>query len=95
MRFLHVENARHIENYRVRLEFNDGTHGIVDLSDSLDGPIFEPLKNLDYFKRFRLEGHTLAWENWSRFCPRIFEVKKRIFKGVTEARHEPPDGTHS
>jgi hypothetical protein len=46
MRFLHVEDAEHIENYTVRLEFNDGTHGIVDLSNSLDGPIFEPLKNL-------------------------------------------------
>ena len=34
MRFLHVEDTRHIENYRVRLEFNDGTHGIVDLSDT-------------------------------------------------------------
>jgi hypothetical protein len=75
MRFLHVENARHIENYRVRLEFNDGTHGVVDLSDSLDGPIFEPLENFDYFKRFRLEGHTLAWENGADFAPEYLKSK--------------------
>lgn len=75
MRFLHVEDARHIENYSVRLEFNDGTHGIVDLSDSLDGPVFEPLKNLDYFKRFRLEGHTLAWENGADFAPEYLKSK--------------------
>jgi hypothetical protein len=80
MRFLHVENARHIENYRVRLEFNDDTHGIVDLSDSLDGPIFEPLKNLDYFKRFRLEGHTLAWENGADFAPEYLKSKSECLR---------------
>ena len=94
MRFLHVEDARHIENYRVRLEFNDGTHGIVDLSDSLDGTIFEPLKNLDYFKRFRLEGHTLTWENGANFAPEYLKSKSERLRAL-EARHEPPDGTHS
>jgi hypothetical protein len=59
----------------VRLEFNDGTHGIVDLSDSLDGPVFEPLKNLDYFKRFKLEGHTLAWENGADFAHEYLKSK--------------------
>jgi len=75
MRFIHLKDAEHIENYRVRLELNDGTYGIVDLSDSLDGPVFEPLKNLDYFKRFRLEGHTLAWENGADFAPEYLKSK--------------------
>ena len=78
MRYLHVKDARHIKNYRVRLEFNDGTHGVVDLSDSLDGPIFEPLKNLDYFKRFRLEGHTLTWENGADFAPEYLKSKSEV-----------------
>jgi hypothetical protein len=80
MRFLHVEDARHIENYSVRLEFNDGTYGIVDLSDSLDGQVFEPLKNLDYFKRFRLEGHTLAWENGADFAPEYLKSKSECLR---------------
>ena len=95
MGFLHVKDAEHIENYRVRLEFNDGTHGIVDLSDSLDGPVFEPLKNLDYFKRFRLEGHTLAWENGADFAPEYLKSKSECFRGLAEARHELSDCTHS
>jgi hypothetical protein len=80
MRFLHVKDAEHIENYRVRLEFNDGTYGIVDLSDSLDGTVFEPLKNLDYFKRFRLEGHTLAWENGADFAPEYLKLKSECLR---------------
>jgi hypothetical protein len=78
MRFLHVENARHIENYRVRLEFNDGTHRVVDLSDSLDEKIFESLKNLDCFKMFRLEGHKLAWENGADFAPEYLKSKSEV-----------------
>jgi len=80
MRFLHVEDARHIENYSVRLEFNDGTHGIVYLSDSLDGQVFELLKNLDYFKRFRLEGHTLAWEYCADFAPEYLKLKSESLR---------------
>jgi hypothetical protein len=53
----------------VHLWFNDGTHGEVDLSSHLEGPIFEPLRDVNFFKRFRLEGHTLAWENGADFAP--------------------------
>jgi hypothetical protein len=80
MGLLHVKDAEHIENYRVRLEFHDGTYGIVDLSDSLDGPVFEPLKNLDYFKRFRSEGHTLAWENGADFAPEYLKLKSECLR---------------
>ena len=61
--------------YRVRLEFNDGTHGVVNLSDSFDGQIFKPLKNLDYFKSFKLEGNTLTWENEADFATEYLKSK--------------------
>ena len=67
--FLHIEDALYIGGHRVYLKFNDGTEGEVDLSESLDGPIFEPLRNVQYFKSFSLEGHTLAWPNGADFAP--------------------------
>jgi len=66
---LHVVRAEYLDGFRVRLWFNDDTHGVADLSDALNGPIFEPLKSIDYFKQFRLEGHTLAWDNGADFAP--------------------------
>ena len=42
--FLHVTNARYLEDYKVEVSFNDGRKGIADLTDALKGPIFEPLK---------------------------------------------------
>ena len=67
--FIHVEQARYIDNYRVWLSFNDGVAGEVDLSSELYGEVFEPLKDLTLFKSFTLEGHTLSWSNGADFAP--------------------------
>ncbi len=66
---LHVVKAEYVADHRVHLWFNNGSEGEVDLAKSLHGPIFAPLKDVDYFRQFRLEGHTLAWENGSDFAP--------------------------
>ncbi|MCH8043712.1 MAG: DUF2442 domain-containing protein [Planctomycetes bacterium] len=66
---LHVTHARHIRDYVVDLTFNDGTIAQVDLSGSLSGPIFEPLRDVEYFKSYSVEGHTLAWPNGADFAP--------------------------
>jgi hypothetical protein len=55
--------------HRIRVRFNDGTDAEVDLSGSLEGPIFQPLRDPEYFRCFRLEGHTLAWPNGADFAP--------------------------
>ena len=67
--FLHVTAAHYLDDYRVRLSFNDGTEFVADLSSSLDGSIFEPLRNVEYFKAFSIVGHTLAWPNGADFAP--------------------------
>jgi Protein of unknown function (DUF2442) len=66
---LHVIRAEYLAGHRVHLWFNDNSDGEVDFQPLLDGPIFEPLKNVDFFKRFRLEGHTLGWNNGADFAP--------------------------
>lgn len=73
--FVHVTKAQYLENYTVWLAFNDGTEGRVDLMPELYGDIFTPLKNVDYFKSFRLEGHTLSWPNGADFAPEFLREK--------------------
>lgn len=67
--FLHITRAEYLANHRLHLWFNDATNGEVDLARSLEGPIFEPLRDMDYFRQFRIEGHTVAWENGADFAP--------------------------
>ncbi len=66
--FIHVTDARHVEAYRVRLSFSDGTIAEVDLQDSLAGPIFGPLGDVAYFKSFSIAGHALGWPNGADFA---------------------------
>ena len=47
---LHVTQAFYLKDYQIEVVFNDGKKGIVDLSESLNGKVFEPLKNLGAFK---------------------------------------------
>ena len=67
--FTHVEQAKYIDGYKVWLSFNDGVQGEIDLSSELYGEVFEPLKDISFFKSFSLEGHTLSWSNGADFAP--------------------------
>ena len=66
---LHVDRAEYVGGHRLHLWFNDGTGGEVDLAEVLTGPIFQPLRDPNFFQTFRLEGHTLAWDNGADFAP--------------------------
>lgn len=66
-----LKSAIHAGGYRVRLEFSDGACGEIDLEDELWGEVFEPIRNLQEFKRFVVhpELHTLTWPNGADFAP--------------------------
>lgn len=67
--FIHVTEAKYRGDYRVWVCFNDGAAGEIDLSSELYGEIFEPLKDKAFFSSFRIEGHTLSWNNGADFAP--------------------------
>lgn len=67
----HVIHAQYKENYKIYFEFKDGKKGIVNLEDYLWGPVFEPLKSIETFKKFKLNisSHTIEWENGADIAP--------------------------
>ena len=73
--FLEVVKAEYLNGYKVKLLFNNGEPKIVDLSQSLNGSVFAPLKDLDYFKKFSIKFNTIEWENGADFAPEyLFEI---------------------
>jgi hypothetical protein len=52
---VHVTSATYVDGYRIQVTFNDGRTGIADLAESLDGPVFENLKNEADFQRFSVD----------------------------------------
>lgn len=73
--FLHVVSVEHLEDYRLRLEFDNGVKKDVDLEDELHGQVFEPLRDLDYFERAAVnpETGTVEWPNGADFAPEFLD----------------------
>ncbi len=67
--FTEVIKAEYVGGYKVKLWFNNNVTKVVDLRSSLKGEVFEPLKDLDFFKRFTIKYNTLEWENGADFAP--------------------------
>ena len=67
--FTEVVRAEYVNNYKIKLWFNNKVTKVVDLLPSLKGIVFEPLKDIDYFKRFKIKYNTLEWENGVDFAP--------------------------
>jgi hypothetical protein len=87
---LEVTCAEYTGGYRIRIEFNNGEAGIVDLSDSLWGPVFEPLRDTETFKRFTLSPvlHTICWDNDADLAPEYL-YEKMIEQASTMAGAGP------
>ena len=75
-----VVEASYKHGYVVRVRFSDGSQGDVNLEDELYGEIFEPLKNLDFFRRVAVhpEFHTLYWPNGADFAPEFLYERVTI-----------------
>lgn len=58
-----VAEANYQSDYRIKLKFNTGEEGVVDLIDIIERyAIAAPLINISEFQKFYLDGWpTLAW----------------------------------
>ena len=61
---LEITTAQYVGGYRIRVRFDTGREGIVDLTDVLWGPMFEPLHDISAFRRFQVSDvlHTICSE---------------------------------
>ena len=74
-----IIEARHVRDHIVWVRFKDGSAGEVDFSADLWGPIFEPLKDVEYFRNFQIaEYGTIAWPNGADIAPEFLYEKAHV-----------------
>jgi hypothetical protein len=81
-----VRDASYISEYKLLLTFEDGSAKIANLEPYLDGEIFEPLKNIGYFKTFRVDHEldTIVWENGADISPDfLYEIGVSVAKSAS------------
>ncbi len=75
-----VTDAQYAHDFTIHVRFSDGTEGDVDLSQELNGELFEPFKYTATFKAFTIhpEFHTLCWPNGADLAPEFLYEKVQI-----------------
>jgi hypothetical protein len=78
-----VVHAEYRGGHRIHLAFNDSSEGTVDFEQWLNGPVFEPLKDPKFFRRFFVEGGTVVWPNGADIAP------ETLYDAAQAARSAP------
>ena len=82
----YVTEAIYVSDYKIKVRFENEEVKIVDLGPHLDGPIFEPLKDITYFRSFEVNSDidTVTWPNSADFSP---EFLYEIGQSISEQNH--------
>src|SRR5690348_2810316 len=93
---LWVTDAKYAGGYRLWLSLSDGTSGEVDLLGRLHGEMFEPLKNLDFFRqvKFNPDMDTVVWPNGANLAPEYLR-EQMVEQGACVADHAPTSGSRA
>lgn len=78
-----VVRAKYDRAFCIHLTFNDDIEATVDFQSWLKGPVFEPLKQPEYFRKFFLDGGTVAWPNGADIAP------ETLYEAAKAARSNP------
>ena len=84
----YVVGARHVKDYQIHVRFDDGTEKVVDLQGELEGEVFEPLKDVEFFKQVRVDhdSDTIVWENGADFAPDfLFAIGTPLAPGAVDS----------
>ena len=64
-----VADTEYISEYKIKVAFTNGIEKIVDCQKYLNGEIFQPLKDIENFKKIFADGWTVSWPNGADIAP--------------------------
>jgi hypothetical protein len=77
---LRITEAKVVGPHILRLAFNDWTLKTVDVFPLLDGPVFAPLQNPEFFARAAWDpvSGTVFWPNDADFAPEALHALRSV-----------------
>ncbi len=89
MKMIKVKEAKYVDGFKIRFKFNDGKSKTIDFHDLLWGEVFQPLKDIQYFKKFKLNPFTIEWDNGADFAPEyLYQLGESKKDKATQAHQQ-------
>ena len=67
-----------LSRVRYHIYFNTGVRKTVDFSRWLRGPVFEPLRGREAFRKFFIGGGTVCWPNGADIAPETLYAEQSV-----------------
>jgi len=85
-----VINFEIVDNYIVRLVFDDKTEQIINFEPILHGPMFGPLRNLELFNQVKLDNDsgTIVWPTGADIDPNVLHDWPYHVDAIIKRRQE-------
>lgn len=83
-----VIDAEYLEGYKLLLTFENGVRKVVDLGPHLEGEVFEPLQDHEYFQQVYVNAdtETIEWPNGADLAPEfLWEIGEEVEAAKSEA----------
>jgi hypothetical protein len=82
---IHVSAVEVVGAHRLRLRFEDGAEGELDMTGWRWTGVFEPLRNSEFFARVQLDEQlgTIVWPNGADLAPET--LHRWIVRGLNPA----------
>jgi len=79
-----IVSVKPLDDYRLSVNFDDGTGGVISLRDRLFGPVFEPLRDPAMFQQVVVdEFGAIAWPSGADLAPDALYERLRNSTGVS------------
>ena len=56
-------NVEALNGYKIKVVFDDGVSGVIDLTDIITKGIFQKLKDVHLFENVRTDGAAIIWSD--------------------------------
>lgn len=80
-----VTEAKRVRGFVIATRFDDGTEKHIDISQWFRGPVFKPLRDTNFFKKFFVDAGTLAWPNGVDIAPEALYGAKDVRKNAVKS----------
>lgn len=71
-KYISIEEAKYIEDYKIYMRFNDGKENVLDFKDFIlkaQHPDIKKYRNIELFKNFNFKHGEIEWNGYDLAFP--------------------------